>query len=133
MHSCPSLGEGAHSDDRAMAMGCGGPDETGWKEEDRLLDTAADRYVPAVRSSRSFSGAPISPSCSPSHGETPMPRFVVEGGQALRGSIRPAGNKNAALPAIAATLLTDEEVVLQNVPRIRDVETLLELLESLGC
>ena len=61
-----------------------------------------------------------------------MPRFVVEGGRTLRGSIRPAGNKNAALPAIAATLLTQEEVVLQNVPRIRDVETLLELLISLG-
>jgi UDP-N-acetylglucosamine 1-carboxyvinyltransferase len=61
-----------------------------------------------------------------------MPRFVVEGGQTLRGSIRPAGNKNAALPAIAATLLTREEVVLQNVPRIRDVETLLDLLRSLG-
>lgn len=61
-----------------------------------------------------------------------MPRFVVEGGQTLRGAIRPAGNKNAALPAIAATLLTEDEVILQNVPRIRDVETLLELLGSLG-
>ena len=61
-----------------------------------------------------------------------MPRFVVQGGHTLRGAIRPAGNKNAALPAIAATLLTKEEVVLQNVPRIRDVETLLDLLESLG-
>jgi UDP-N-acetylglucosamine 1-carboxyvinyltransferase len=61
-----------------------------------------------------------------------MPRFVVEGGHTLRGTIRPAGNKNAALPAIAATLLTREEVILQNVPRIRDVETLLELLKSLG-
>jgi len=61
-----------------------------------------------------------------------MPRFVVQGGQTLRGAIRPAGNKNAALPAMAATLLTQEEVILQNVPRIRDVETLLELLESLG-
>jgi UDP-N-acetylglucosamine 1-carboxyvinyltransferase len=61
-----------------------------------------------------------------------MPRFVVEGGHTLQGVIRPAGNKNAALPAIAATLLSTEEVVLQNVPRIRDVETLLELLKSLG-
>lgn len=61
-----------------------------------------------------------------------MPSFIVEGGQALRGAIRPAGNKNAALPAIAATVLTEEEVVLENVPRIRDVETLLEILESLG-
>jgi UDP-N-acetylglucosamine 1-carboxyvinyltransferase len=68
----------------------------------------------------------------PNHGKPHMPRFVVEGGHALEGTIRPAGNKNAALPAIAATLLTEEEVILQNVPRIRDVETLLELLESLG-
>jgi UDP-N-acetylglucosamine 1-carboxyvinyltransferase len=62
-----------------------------------------------------------------------MPRFVVEGGRPLRGAIRPAGNKNAALPAIAAALLTPQEVVLENVPRIRDVETLLQLMESLGC
>ncbi len=61
-----------------------------------------------------------------------MPSFVVDGGQILQGTIRPAGNKNAALPAIAAALLTQDEVVLENVPRIRDVETLLQLLESLG-
>lgn len=61
-----------------------------------------------------------------------MPSFVVDGGNPLSGSIRPAGNKNAALPALAATLLTGEEVVLDNLPRIRDVMTLLEILESLG-
>ncbi len=61
-----------------------------------------------------------------------MPSFVVDGGQVLQGTIRPAGNKNAALPAIAAALLTQDEVVLENVPRIQDVETLLQLLESLG-
>jgi UDP-N-acetylglucosamine 1-carboxyvinyltransferase len=61
-----------------------------------------------------------------------MPSFVVEGGHPLAGSIRPTGNKNAALPCIAAALLTTEPVTLENVPRIRDVETLLELLTSLG-
>lgn len=61
-----------------------------------------------------------------------MPKFVVEGGYPLRGTIRPAGNKNAALPVLAATLLTDEPVVLDNVPEIRDVRTLLELLGHLG-
>jgi UDP-N-acetylglucosamine 1-carboxyvinyltransferase len=61
-----------------------------------------------------------------------MPKFVVEGGRPLNGTIRPAGNKNAALPIIAATLLTEEEVVLDNVPFIRDVRTLLELLGVLG-
>jgi UDP-N-acetylglucosamine 1-carboxyvinyltransferase len=61
-----------------------------------------------------------------------MPKFVVEGGRPLNGTIRPAGNKNAALPIIAATLLTDEDVVLENVPNIRDVRTLLELVGVLG-
>jgi len=61
-----------------------------------------------------------------------MPKFVVEGGRPLSGTIRPAGNKNAALPIIAATLLTEEEVILENVPDIRDVRTLLELLGVLG-
>lgn len=61
-----------------------------------------------------------------------MPKFVVEGGHRLQGTIRPAGNKNAALPMLAATLLTEEEVVLENVPAIRDVKTLIELLKTLG-
>jgi UDP-N-acetylglucosamine 1-carboxyvinyltransferase len=61
-----------------------------------------------------------------------VPKFVVEGGRRLTGRIRPAGNKNAALPMLAATLLTDEEVVLENVPEIRDVRTLLDLMSSLG-
>ena len=60
------------------------------------------------------------------------PRFVVNGGRQLSGTIRPAGNKNAALPVIAATLLADGPVALDNIPRIRDVETLLEILADLG-
>jgi len=61
-----------------------------------------------------------------------MTSFIVHGGQPLSGSIRPAGNKNAALPAICSAILTSEPVTLENVPRIRDVETLLEIIESLG-
>jgi UDP-N-acetylglucosamine 1-carboxyvinyltransferase len=61
-----------------------------------------------------------------------VPKFIVHGGQPLNGVIRPTGNKNAALPMIAATLLTDEDVFLENVPRIKDVLTLLSLLEVLG-
>jgi UDP-N-acetylglucosamine 1-carboxyvinyltransferase len=61
-----------------------------------------------------------------------VPKFVVEGGHRLKGTVRPAGNKNAALPMIAATLLTEEEVILENVPDIKDVRTLLELLQALG-
>jgi len=60
------------------------------------------------------------------------PFFVVEGGHRLSGTVRPAGNKNAALPILAATLLADGPCVLDNVPRIRDVETLLELLVAQG-
>lgn len=59
-------------------------------------------------------------------------QFVVEGGQRLGGSIRPAGNKNAALPIVAAALITDQPVMLENVPRIRDIETLVELIRTTG-
>src|SRR6476660_4986064 len=61
-----------------------------------------------------------------------MARFIVEGGTPLRGEIRPAGNKNEALPLIAAALLTDEPVTLRNVPRIRDVRGMLEIVTALG-
>jgi len=60
------------------------------------------------------------------------PSFFVTGGRALKGTIRPAGNKNAALPILAATLLADGPCRIDNVPHIRDVETLLALLEHLG-
>ena len=61
-----------------------------------------------------------------------MEKFIIEGGAPLSGTVVPAGNKNAALPALAATLLTSEEVVLRNIPRIRDVEAMIELLVRLG-
>jgi UDP-N-acetylglucosamine 1-carboxyvinyltransferase len=61
-----------------------------------------------------------------------MEKFVIQGGSPLSGEIVPAGNKNAALPALAACLLTDEELLLRNVPRIRDTETQLSLLEGIG-
>jgi UDP-N-acetylglucosamine 1-carboxyvinyltransferase len=60
------------------------------------------------------------------------PRFLVRGGRSLRGSIRPAGNKNAALPILASTILADGLMELDNIPRIRDVETMLALLVDLG-
>lgn len=61
-----------------------------------------------------------------------MDQFVISGGLPLRGVIRPAGNKNAALPLLAACLLTDQPVVLHNVPAIGDVLTMRNLIESLG-
>ena len=61
-----------------------------------------------------------------------MPKFIVHGGNRIKGTVRPNGNKNAALPMLAATLLTEEDVFLENVPRIKDVLTLMNLLEVLG-
>src|SRR5436305_12568886 len=58
--------------------------------------------------------------------------LVIEGGNPLNGRIRASGNKNGALPILAACLLTDEPVTLTNVPRIRDVETMLELVAGTG-
>jgi len=60
------------------------------------------------------------------------PRFQVRGGQPLAGSVRPAGNKNAALPILAATLLADGPVRVTNVPRIKDVESMASILADLG-
>ena len=61
-----------------------------------------------------------------------MEEFVIEGGVPLRGEVTPAGNKNAALPLLAACVLTDEPVVLHNVPQIRDVLDMRKLISSLG-
>src|ERR1035437_4957620 len=62
----------------------------------------------------------------------PRESFVIEGGQPLSGSVQAAGNKNAALPILAAALLTAEPVTLSNVPRIRDVESMVELIAHVG-
>ncbi len=62
----------------------------------------------------------------------PPIQYIVEGGQRLSGTIEPSGNKNSALPIIAAALLTEHPVTLDNVPRIRDTETLVELIRSVG-
>ena len=61
-----------------------------------------------------------------------MEKFIIEGGIPLYGDVTPSGNKNAALPILAACLLTDEPVTLHNVPQIRDVIDMRMLLESLG-
>jgi UDP-N-acetylglucosamine 1-carboxyvinyltransferase len=61
-----------------------------------------------------------------------MEKFLIEGGAPLRGEVTPAGNKNAALPLLAACMLTDEPVVLKNIPHIQDVHVMRMLLESIG-
>jgi UDP-N-acetylglucosamine 1-carboxyvinyltransferase len=61
-----------------------------------------------------------------------MEKFVIEGGAPLSGTMVPAGNKNGALPILASSVLTDEEVLVRNVPRIRDVEAMLDILRAIG-
>ena len=61
-----------------------------------------------------------------------MEKFVIQGGVPLSGTFVPAGNKNGALPILAAALLTDDEVVIRNVPRISDVQAQIELIADLG-
>ena len=61
-----------------------------------------------------------------------MEKFVIDGGVPLRGEVTPSGNKNAALPLLAACMLTDEPVILRNIPRIQDVLIMKALIESLG-
>src|SRR3712207_3150620 len=75
---------------------------------------------------------PVGRTAPPDAAEILMEKFVIEGGVPLSGTVVPAGNKNAALPLLAASLLTAEPVVLHNVPAIADVGAMLDLLEALG-
>ena len=59
-------------------------------------------------------------------------RFVIEGGYPVGGDVTPSGNKNEALPLVAAALLAPGSLLIENVPRIRDVTTLIELVRGLG-
>src|SRR5437870_8296917 len=61
-----------------------------------------------------------------------MDKFVIRGGNPLLGTVRISGAKNAALPAMAAALLTDEPVILENIPQVRDIETTRKLLAAMG-
>ena len=61
-----------------------------------------------------------------------MAKFIIQGGNEIGGTFSPRGNKNAVLPMLAASVLTDQPIALSNVPDIQDVRVMLELLESLG-
>ena len=61
-----------------------------------------------------------------------MATFIIEGGHQLHGEITPQGAKNEALQVICATLLTDEEIVIHNIPNILDVNNLIDLLKHMG-
>ncbi|MGB9083339.1 MAG: UDP-N-acetylglucosamine 1-carboxyvinyltransferase, partial [Terriglobales bacterium] len=61
-----------------------------------------------------------------------MDKLVIRGGNPLLGTVRISGAKNAALPCMAAALLTDEPVILENIPQVRDIETTRKLLAAMG-
>ena len=61
-----------------------------------------------------------------------MDKLVIEGGRALRGRVRTAGSKNAVLPILAASLMTEAPLVIPNAPKLSDVGTMLDLLRELG-
>ena len=61
-----------------------------------------------------------------------MQKLEVFGAKKLKGQIKISGSKNASLPILAATLLSNKKVYLQNLPRVKDIETMVSLLQSLG-
>ena len=61
-----------------------------------------------------------------------MSKFIIQGGQKLRGEVKISGSKNAALPIIAATILNSGKTTLYNVPNIQDVQTMYEIIEEIG-
>ena len=61
-----------------------------------------------------------------------MQKLIVKGGKALSGTISISGSKNATLPILAATILSDKKIILKNVPMVKDVSTMANLLVSLG-
>ena len=104
--------------------------------------TAADSVLPStIRALTSSSAISATATPMPIFQPLPMPvvtlavvseKFVIQGGVPLSGELTVAGNKNAALPILAACLLTEEELLLHRVPRIRDTEAQIALLEQLG-
>ena len=60
-----------------------------------------------------------------------MNKYIIEGGYPIRGRVTPSGNKNSALPALAATLLTDKPVILRKIPALEDVSVMLDILTAI--
>jgi UDP-N-acetylglucosamine 1-carboxyvinyltransferase len=99
---------------------------------DRTLAERSRTTVPEPGAPSPGTGGVIVHDRRPARLPPPMEKFVIDGGTPLSGTIVPAGNKNGALPILAACLLTDDEVILRNVPRIQDVDAMVLLLEQLG-
>ena len=92
-----------------------------YEEAGRMLTAAGDNVRDAIAAWE-----------KPTAQRQPMDKFVIEGGAALNGTIATNGSKNSALPALAAALLTAEPVVLERIPRVRDIRTMERLLVDIG-
>ena len=107
-----------------------------WRRSDSDSTHSLSRDQASSREIASRHGCYPSPALArplPTAGGRPlMEKFVIEGGVPLSGTVVPAGNKNGALPILAASVLTEDEVVVRNVPRIRDVEAMLRSSSELG-
>ena len=62
-----------------------------------------------------------------------MDKLEVFGAKRLKGNVSISGSKNAALPILAATILSNKKIILKNLPNVKDIETMIKLLESIGC
>src|SRR6187200_3353565 len=106
-----------------------------WRRRDSDWTHSLRRFQASSRESCTDMAVRLAePPAPPPKAATPhlMEKFVIDGGVPLRGTVTPAGNKNAALPILAASVLTSDEVVVRNVPRIRDVDAMVEVLRGLG-
>src|SRR3954470_460709 len=103
-----------------------------WRRRESEETHSLSRFHASSRESCKELVFPLAEPSPPAGTRHLMEKFVIDGGTPLSGTVIPAGNKNAALPILAASALTADEVVVRNVPRIRDVEAMLRILEGLG-
>src|SRR4051794_30447458 len=103
-----------------------------WRRSDGDETHSASRSQASSRERRTDMVVTLAEPSAPPRTAHLMEKFVIDGGSPLSGPIPPAGNKNGALPILAASALTAEEVVVRNVPRIRDVEAMLRVLRGIG-
>src|SRR5256885_4094319 len=103
-----------------------------WRRSDSEETHSVSRSHASSRESRTDMVVTLAEPSGLSRTRPRMEKFVIDGGTPLSGTVVPAGNKNAALPILAASALTADEVVVRNVPRIRDVEAMLRILRGLG-
>src|SRR3954469_3866967 len=103
-----------------------------WRRRESEETPSLSRFHASSRESCTDMVVTLAEPSAPAGTRHLMEKFVIDGGTPLSGMVVPAGNKNAALPILAASALTADEVVVRNVPRIRDVEAMLRILEGVG-